>query len=153
MRAGPISRPDAVMRSVGQRVRNAVVAQLPNVLPAILLLGVLGISLSTIDTDMLGIPTVALGIAVDDTIHFLHRYKLQKAKTGDRLKALNQTFPYTGRAIMQTTVILCVGFLPFALSSFLTVWMLGTYLVLTLLCAVVGDLLLLPAMIRLGWIK
>lgn len=143
-----------IIMALGIRsARNAIFAQFPNILPAALLLGVLGISLSTIDTDMLGIPTVALGIAVDDTIHFLHRYKLQKAKTGDRLTALNETFPYTGRAIMQTTVILSVGFLPFALSSFLTVWMLGTYLVFTLVCAVLGDLLLLPAMIKLGWIE
>ena len=143
-----------IIMALGIRsLRTAVLAQVPNILPAVLLLGVLGISLSTIDTDMLGIPTVALGIAVDDTIHFLHRYKLQKAKYGDRLTALNETFAYTGRAIMQTTVILCIGFLPFALSSFLTVWMLGTYLVFTLVCAVLGDLLLLPAMIKLGWIK
>ena len=58
-----------------------------------------------------------------------------------------------GQAILQTTMILCIGLLPFALGSFLTIWMLGTYLVVTLLLAVLADLLLLPAMIKVGIIK
>ena len=122
-------------------------------LPAVLILAFLAITLNIVDVDMLGLPTVALGIAVDDTIHFLHRYKLQLAKSSDRLEALNRTFGFTGQAILQTTLILCIGLLPFALGSFLTIWMLGTYLVVTLLLAVLGDLLLLPAMIKVGIIK
>lgn len=134
-------------------VKTALLAQFPNMLPAALILAFLALTLSVVDIDMLGLPTVALGLAVDDTIHFLHRYQIEVAKTNDRRQALNQTFKFTGQAVLQTTVILCLGLLPFALGSFLTIWMLGTYLVTTLLLAVLADLLLLPAMINVGIIK
>jgi predicted RND superfamily exporter protein len=144
----------SLIMAVGLRsIRNALMAQLPNMLPVALILGLLAISRNVVDVDMLGLPTVALGLAVDDTIHFLHRYQLEMSRSHNRLHALKRTFRFTGQAILQTTLILCIGLLPFALGTFLTIWMLGTYLVLTLLLAVMADLLLLPAMVKVGMIK
>ena len=144
----------SVIMAIGMKsLRNAILAQFPNMLPVAMILATLALALPTIDVDMLGLPTVALGIAVDDTIHFLHRYRLQLSKSVNRLEALEKTFTFTGQAILQTTLILCIGLLPFAWGSFLTVWMLGTFLVVTLLLAVLGDLLLLPAMVNVGIIK
>ncbi len=143
----------AIMALGLRSFKNAVLAQFPNMLPMTLILSFLTLRCYVVDVDMLGLPTVALGIAVDDTIHFLHRYRLELAKTSDRLVALDKTYAFTGQAILQTTLILCIGLLPFALGSFLTIWMLGTYLVVTLLLAVLGDLLLLPAMIKVGILK
>jgi predicted RND superfamily exporter protein len=144
----------SVIMAFGLRsIKNAIIAQFPNMLPAALILAFLALTLSIVDIDMLGLPTVALGLAVDDTIHFLHRYQIEFAKSNDRRQALEQTFNFTGQAILQTTMILCFGLLPFALGSFLTIWMLGTYLVITLLLAVLADLLLLPALINVGIIK
>ncbi len=144
----------SVIMAFGLRsLRNAMLAQFPNMLPAVLILSFLAITLSTVDVDMLGLPTVALGLAVDDTIHFLHRYQIELAKSNDRTQALDTTFAITGQAILQTTTILCIGLLPFALGSFLTIWMLGTYLVVTLLLAALADLLLLPALVNVGFIR
>ncbi len=143
----------AIMALGLRSLKTALLAQFPNMLPMALILSFLTLSRDVVDVDMLGLPTVALGIAVDDTIHFLHRYKLQLARSSDRLEAIDKTYAFTGQAILQTTLILCIGLLPFALGSFLTIWMLGTYLVTTLLLAVLGDLLLLPAMIKVGLIK
>jgi predicted RND superfamily exporter protein len=141
----------SVIMALGLRsVRCAMLAQFPNMLPAALIIGFLACTLDIVDVDMLGLPTVALGLAVDDTIHFLHRYQIEWAKSNDAVAALDKTFAFTGQAILQTTMILCIGLLPFALGSFLTIWMLGTYLVVTLLLAVLADLLLLPAMIKVG---
>ncbi len=139
-----------ILRLVVRSLKTALLAQFPNILPAMLLIGLLAVTQDPMDTDLLGIPTVALGLAVDDTIHFLHRYQLQKKRSASRDEALKTTFAYTGRSILQTTVILCLGLSPFAFSAVLSVWMLGTYLIFILLCAVLGDLLLLPAMIKLG---
>ncbi len=144
----------SIIMALGVRsIRNAMWAQFPNMLPVGMILGFLALTQSTVDVDMLGLPTVALGLAVDDTIHFMHRYQIEMSRAQDRLVALDRTYAITGQAILQTTVILCIGLLPFALGSFLTIWMLGTYLVLTLLLAVLADLLLLPALVKVGLIR
>ena len=135
------------------RIGIGLMSMVANIGPVLCVFGIMGIAKIPLDMATILIGSIVLGIVVDDTIHFLHRYRLQMSKLHDRQQALEQTFSYTGRAILQTTWILCLGLLPFALSSFLTVWMLGTYLVLTLICAVLGDLLLLPAMIKTGIMK
>ena len=100
-----------------------------------------------VDSDYIIVFTIAFGIAVDDTIHFLHRYDVEVDQGQGHRRALQAAYAYSGRAIMQTTVVLGLGLLPLALSQYLTIWMLGTYLVLTLLFAVLADLLFLPALL------
>ena len=128
-------------------IRLSLLAVFPNMLPLLLLAGAMGILASYVDTDALGIAVISFGLAVDDTIHFLHRYDIELSKVGDVKKAIQNTYHYTGQAIVRTTIILGIGMVPFALSGYLSIQMLGTYLVLVLFCAILGDLLLLPAMI------
>lgn len=123
----------------------------PNMLPLLLLAGVMGAFASVVDTDALGIAVVSFGLAVDDTIHFLHRYDIELSRDGDVRNAINNTYEYTGQAIVRTTLILGIGLLPFAFSGYLSIQMMGTYLVMVLGCAVLGDLLLLPALVL--WIE
>jgi predicted RND superfamily exporter protein len=130
-------------------VRLSLLAVLPNLLPLVLLGGILALTFDVVDTDLLGIVIAGFGLAVDDTIHFLHRYDIEAASPPSRIAALERTFDYTGAAIVRTTFILCVGLLPFLLSDYLTLWLPGTYLVFVLGCAVLGDLLLLPALVSL----
>jgi hypothetical protein len=92
---------------------------------------------------------ISLGLAVDDTIHFLHRYDIERRRSANVRDALERTFNYTGSAIIRTTVILGCGLLPFAFSSYLSIRFMGTYLVFVLGCAVLADLLLLPALVLL----
>lgn len=132
---------------------NSLMAQLPNLVPLAILFGVIVWSFDRMDTDLLGLPMIALGIAVDDTIHFLHRYRLQLESGQSRQEALESTFRFTGRAIVQSALILCVGLCPCALSSYLGVRMIGTLLVFTLACGLIADLLLVPALIKLGIIR
>jgi len=136
-----------------QSVRNAVMALAPNLLPLMLLVGFLSLTMGVIDSDILGLPDIALGIAVDDTIHFMHRYHIEFARTRDRKTALHTTMQYTGPAIMMTTVILCVGFSPCIFSDYFGVWVLGTYLSFSLAMAVLAELLLTPAMVNAGLFK
>ena len=119
----------------------------PNLFPLILLAGGLALLVPLVDTDVLGIAIVSFGLAVDDTIHFLHRYDIELSRTGDVRRAVTNTYNYTGQAIVRTTLILGIGLLPFLLSNYLSIWMMGSYLVFVLAAAVFGDLLLLPALI------
>jgi hypothetical protein len=130
-------------------LRLGLLAMLPNIFPLALFGGVLAISFDMVDSDFLGIAIVSLGLAVDDTIHFLHRYDIERTGGVSRRAALERTFAYTGSAILRTTIILGVGLVPFALSDYLSIHVLGTYLVFVLACAVLGDLLLLPSLVLL----
>jgi uncharacterized protein len=130
-------------------IRLGLLSLLPNLFPLLLLAGCLGFASGRIDSDYIIVFTIAFGIAVDDTIHFLHRYDVEFSHSRDRRKALDLAFGYSGRAIIQTTIVLGLGLLPLAMSNYLTIWMLGTFLVLTLVFAVLADLLFLPALILL----
>ena len=126
---------------------------IPNALPLIMLAGYVALAWDAMDSDTMMIGMLAIGIGVDDTIHFLMRFRLESMKTDDRTVALRRTFDYAGRAILMTTVILALGFLPLGLSGYLTTRMFGTLLPAVLVVALVADLLLLPALIQVGWIR
>ncbi len=131
-------------------IRRAAWAVLPNLVPLLAMGGAVGVTLRKMDADVLGLPVVALGLAVDDTIHFLHRFQLERKKGQCRNEALCRTYEYSGTAVIMTTFILCCGLLPCLGSNYLSVWMLGSFLVISLATAVVADMLLLPAFIKLG---
>ena len=143
----------SVLMVLGLRsLRLGLVSMIPNLLPLIWLGGVLGLSWDTVDTDTAVIAMLAIGIGVDDTIHFLMRYRVEADRTPDRAVAIDRTFRFAGRAIVMTTVVLVVGFLPCALSDYFSLWILGTLLPMVLVFAVLADLLLVPAMVQLGWL-
>ena len=112
--------------------------------------GLLGFTQDATDSDTLMLAMLAIGIGVDDTIHFLVRFRLERQRGVDRETALARTFDFAGRAIVMTTVVLTLGFLPFALTDYYSTWVLGTLLPLTLVFALAADVLLVPAMALLG---
>jgi predicted RND superfamily exporter protein len=130
-------------------IRLSLLAVLPNVLPLVLLGGLLALTTDYVDCDILMVAILSFGLAVDDTIHFVHRYQTERGRGLDKRQALETTFDYTGQAIIRTTVVLGLGLAPFALSGYLSIWMLGTHVVFVLVAAVLADLLLLPASILL----
>lgn len=133
--------------------RVGILSQIPNVIPVICMMGLVACTQAHIDSDMLGLPMIALGLVVDDTIHFLHRYRECLRQGRGERDTIQATFSATGRAMFVSTLVLSGGLLPLALSSTLSLWMLGTYLVAGLLAAAVADLLVLPAMVQLGWMR
>lgn len=136
--------------SLGARsIRLSLLAVLPNVLPLVLLGGLLALTTDYVDCDILMVAILSFGLAVDDTIHFVHRYHTERDRGLDKRRALETTFDYTGQAIIRTTVVLGLGLAPFALSGYLSIWMLGTHVVFVLAAAVLADLMLLPASILL----
>ena len=143
-----------VMMMVGLRsLAGGAVSMIPNLMPVVVLWGVVGLMPGTVDTDVLIITIMAIGIGVDDTIHFLMRYRIELGRGGTRQEAVRGTFRFAGRGILMTTVILVAGFLPCATSGFATMHLLGTLLPLTLVVALAADLFLVPALIELNWLK
>ena len=133
--------------------RVGCLSMLPNLFPVIVLGGLLGGLWEQTDSDLLSLAFLAISIGVDDTIHFLTRYRLETARSKDTAEAIRRTFAFAGRAIVMTTVILVAGFLPFATSDYFCIRVFGTLFPVCLIAAVVADLLLVPAMVQLGLMR
>ena len=144
----------AVMMVVGLRsLRSGLWSMIPNLLPLMAMAGFLGLFLDYVDSDVLMVAMIAIGIGVDDTIHFLMRFRIESRRQPDVAAALKKTFTYSGRGIVITTVILVLGFAPFAASDYLPIFYLGTMLPLILVVALAADLFLVPALAALGAIR
>ena len=125
-----------------------IISLIPNIFPLLLagaLLGYLGIEL---EAGISIIFAVIFGIAVDDTIHFLSKFKLARNKGLTVEDALRITFLETGKAICLTTVILFFGFLVMLFSIHPPSVVVGLLISLTLFSAVIADLAFIPVLIR-----
>lgn len=120
---------------------------LPNIIPLLWMCGVmwlLGIELKLTTAILF---TVAFGIAVDDSIHFMSKFRLELGKGKPWLYALKRTFLETGKAIILSTVILVSGFSVLMLSEFGVTYYSGILISLALIFALLADLMLLPILL------
>ncbi|MBT5018797.1 MMPL family transporter [bacterium] len=130
-------------------IRIALLAMIPNLTPLFLVFGILGWIEFPVDIGMMMTASIALGIAVDGTFHFLVAYREnhKKCKRNDRssLLALLQT----GQPIFVAAVIASVGMLALSQSRFVPTVRFGVLMSVLLLTAVFSDLVLLPALLAL----
>ncbi|MFN7950647.1 MAG: MMPL family transporter [bacterium] len=144
----------SVVVAIGLRsVRTGLGAMIPNLLPLCFLGGWLGHTYDAVDSDAMVVMMIALGIADDDTIHFITRLREEAHRATTVAEAVSRTFHYSGRAIITTALILVVGFLPLATSDYLSIRMLGTYLPGTIFVAVLTEVFVTPALVHLGVIR
>ncbi len=129
--------------------RMILITLIPNIIPLLLVAGIMGALGVTLKLSSSVIFTVAFGIAVDDTIHFISKLKMELAKGKSKLYAIKRTYFSTGKAIIITTLILISGFLTLLWSSFGGTYYIGLFVGLTLLFALIIDLTLLPVFILL----
>ena len=125
-----------------------LIAILPNLFPIIInfgIMGWLGIELSMV-TSL--IASIAIGLAVDDTIHYLVRYNREFKKDLDEKRAIRDTLHQVGKPIIFTTITLCAAFSILLFSSFKPTAIFGLMMMITSLSALIGDLILLPSLIQ-----
>jgi predicted RND superfamily exporter protein len=123
----------------------ALFSMIPNVGPVILGLAFMAVVGIGLDPGTVMIATIALGLVVDDTCHFLVRLQTQMRLRGDLRDAIAETLLQTGRPIILTSIILAAGFLAATLGSFAPTVSFGLVAAFVLLTALVADLVLLPA--------
>jgi predicted RND superfamily exporter protein len=129
-------------------VRAGIIAMLPNVFPAVVVFGAMGWWDIPVGIGTMMTASVALGIAVDDTLHFLTWFRIETTRGCDRAEAVRLCFGHCARAMIQTTVICGMGMVVFAFSGFVPTGRFA-WLMLTLLAAtLVGDLVFLPALLN-----
>ncbi len=129
-----------------QNFRIVIIALIPNLVPLLLIAGFMGATGIDLKISTSLIFSIAFGIAVDDTIHFMSNLRLELAKGKSPAYALKSTYLSTGKAITITNIILLSGFFSLILSSFASTFYLGLLVSLTLLIALVAELLLMPVL-------
>ena len=121
---------------------------LPNLFPITFVLAIMGWSDITLNTATVMVASIALGIAVDDTVHFITRFKKEyKSNDVPVQEVLRNTTVSTGQAIIFTSIINMTGFLVLLVSGFQPTREFGILIALTLFFALIGDLIVLPASI------
>jgi predicted RND superfamily exporter protein len=123
------------------------VAMVPNIVPVILFFGLLGLGAAPLSLPTSLIGSVALGIAIDDTVHFLVRYRKERQRGADPEEAALSCGCLVGRPIAITSLMLSLGFLVIAFSEFATLREFGILTALTMGICLVTDLVLLPAIL------
>ena len=128
--------------------RMLVISLVPNILPLLLagaMLGYLGIEL---EAGVSIVFAIIFGIAVDDTIHFLAKYRLARGRGLPVEEAIHLTFKEAGKAIVLTSIVLFFGFMVMLFSVNPPSVTIGLLISLTLASAVISDLLLIPLLLR-----
>ena len=138
-----------LMAMLFRSVRLTVVSVVTNVLPLLVVGATMGYFAIALKPSTALIFSLAFGIAVDDTIHVLARYRILKNDGYAKREAIAATLGQTGKAIMFTSLVLISGFMVFTLSSFGGTANLGALTALTLAVALLSNLLLLPALLFL----
>jgi predicted RND superfamily exporter protein len=136
-----------IMGIIYKSFRMMFISIVPNVIPLLVIGGLMGYTGLEIKTSTAIIFTIAFGIAVDDTIHLLGKVKFELMKGKSKMDALQTAFLVTGKAMILTTLILCSGFMLLLFSSFNGTFNLGFLLSITLFVALILDLTLLPVLI------
>ena len=127
--------------------QGGLLAMIPNMIPAVLSFGLMGLFGLPLDADTLLIAPIIIGIAVDDTIHFMTHYRIDLARTGSISKALISTIRDVGQAVMFTTMILALSFALLSFSGHLGMAKMGFFGAIAIFFALLCDLFLIPAMI------
>lgn len=136
-----------IMGLLYKSFKMVIISLIPNLIPLIVIGAIMGFFGINLKITTAIVFTISFGIAVDDTIHFLSKFKLELNKGKSVPYALKRTIIGTGKAIVLTSGILCSGFLLLLFSDFLGTFYMGLMISVTLLFAVLADLFLLPILI------
>ncbi len=131
-----------------KRPRLSILALYPNILPLLMMAIVLVLFGINLESSTIMIAPIMLGIAMDDTIHLIHKYQEYRRDKYDKNQSINMALLYTGKAIFLTSLALSLGFLIISFSSVQSIKSFGTLSSLTIVFAFVADIIVLPALIK-----
>ena len=130
-------------------VKIGLIAMIPNLLPIIIGIGAMAALNIPFDTFTMLVGSIALGLAVDDTIHTFHNFRRYHHDSGDVLTATRNTLLTAGRAITVTSIVLALGFFIFMTATMNNLIIFGALTGSTILLALLADFLLAPALMTL----
>ncbi len=134
-------------------LRMGLISMVPNLAPVIFVMGLMHWIALPLDTYTMMIGTIALGLAVDDTVHFLNSFRRYFSMGQPAKEAIRSTLRTSGRAMLITTVVLALGFFMFTFASMLNIERFGYLTGLTLVLALLADFFSVPALMILMYSK
>jgi len=136
-----------VLMLVLKSFKYGLISLVPNIIPATMAYGLWGLTFGYVDISLSIVACSTLGIVVDDTVHFLHKYILARKSGMNAEDAVRESFSRVGLALVTTTVVLAGGFIILAISHMNTSAAIGFLMSVTLVFALVVDFLLLPPLL------
>jgi len=128
----------------------ALISMIPNAFPAFMAFGLWGLLVGKVNMAVAAVFSIALGILVDDTVHFISKYRRARLVKGySPEQAIHYAFDNVGSALVVTTVVLSIGFSLLGTSNFNLNAMAGLLTTLTIIIALVFDFLILPPILML----
>ena len=127
-----------------------LLSMIPNLTPVVVTLGCMGWMGIAIDGSNLMVGAIVIGLAVDDTIHFMHNFRRYCEQTGDARQAIHSTLITTGRALLLTTLVLSAGFYSSATAYMANMQTFGLLAGSAILLALVSNVLLASALMVLA---
>ena len=124
-----------------------LLSMLPNIFPIVVVFGIMGWIRPAIDPGTMMTASIGLGIAVDDTVHFLTWFRRGRAEGLLPRAAVRNAYQHCGKAILRTTIICGAGLAVYGISSFAPAARFGILVSQLLAAAVIGDLVFLPALL------
>ena len=140
-----------IMALLFRNIKMMFISMIPNLIPLVIVAGIMGYAGIDIKPSTAVIFTIALGIAVDDSIHYLARFRIEYLRSGAMFPSLAVTTIRTGRAIIITSMVLIVGFGTLMTSIFTSTATMGLLICSTIFTAIIADLLVLPSLFY--WIR
>lgn len=130
-------------------VKYGLVSVIPNVLPIIIVMALMQLTGAPLDMFSMLIGSIAMGLAVDDTVHFMDGFRHAYRESGDVDQAIAATLDVSGRAMLSTSAVLAMGFLIYCLSPMHNLQDFGLYTALCIVLAMLCDFFMTPALLRL----
>jgi len=130
-------------------LKNGLVVMFPNFLPIMLGIGLMGYLGFRMDMSSILCGSLAIGLVVDDTIHFMHTYQRYYHQSGNVSYSVEQTLLTTGRALLVTTLVLTTGFLVYLMAFMKNIQIMGTICAFIIVMAFLADIMLVPAIMKI----
>jgi predicted RND superfamily exporter protein len=128
-------------------LRAGLVSMVPNLVPIVMTLGLMGFTGIAIDMFTLLAGCIAIGLAVDDSIHFISGFRRYRAQGLAPIEAVDRTMQSTGRALLFTSIVLTTGFAVLTASEMLNLWSVGVLTTFAIAAAFVLDVTVTPALL------
>jgi len=136
-----------------KNLKIAIIAIIANTVPVAVIFGFMGWMNIPLDIMTITIAAISIGIAVDDTIHYIHRFRLEYSQSKDLKLSIENAHKSIGRAMFYTSTIIMIGFSVLVLSNFIPSIYFGVLTVIAMFMAIISDLLLLPVLLFLARLK
>lgn len=131
------------------KVRIGFISMVPNFTPILITLGIMGFLQMRLDLLTMLVGSIAIGLAVDDTIHFMHNFRRYFEEDGDPISAIHKTLYTVGRAMLVTSIVLSLGFFMYIFATMNSFKIFGILTAFTIIMALLADYFITPALMVL----